>query len=652
MSYVLVSMQIFSQNPEYPDLIPINNGPTYNGNGSFSNACTTPNFTYSVTGDFKDTDDTSIPGKPELFDVPAAWEAMFGTFVPLAVENIMVEVDNATGVGTPINKTVVTTITFNSPVPANTLGFIISDVEQDQVTVKALDANNMPVPISDINSWYQASFDGNTSDNTVECPAGQSGAEAPPVWDTTTGTLVGQYNNSGGVKQTVYQTDLCDNEAGSAYFFVDTEIQTLIFESQALGVSPDDPSQHFVLAAKCPCEEVAGVVFLDADNDGCDPGNVGIANVNLNLIDCSGATIATTTTAADGSYAFGLNSNDPNAQICLDPAETYRVEISNLPADHFYTTGAGIGCPAQDDDSPNNDGESVCYNPSDDDPTDGIEDQHIDFGLVPCQEIAGVVFIDADNDGCDPGAVGVANVTVELFQCGGAIGPIASTTTGADGSYEFGPDAADPNANECLDPAKTYRVKISNIPSDHIFSTGPGVNCATQEDDSPLNNGLSLCYNPIDTDAADGMEDQHVDFGLVPCQEMAGVVFVDADNDGCDPGGSGVPGVTVELFECGIAAPVATTTTGADGSYVIGLSSPDPNAQVCLDPAKTNIPNDHIFSTGAGAGCPGAEDDSPANDGVSNCYNPSDTDPADGMEEVLVYLVSLLNSLSVVLRPQ
>ena len=47
--------------------------------------------------------------------------------------------------------------------------------------------------------------------------------------------------------------------------------------------------------------------FLDLDADGIqDGGETGLAGVTVNLLDSGGSTVASTTTAADGSYLFTL----------------------------------------------------------------------------------------------------------------------------------------------------------------------------------------------------------------------------------------------------------------------------------------------------------------------------------------------------------
>ena len=116
--------------------------------------------------------------------------------------------------------------------------------------------------------------------------------------------------------------------------------------------------------------------------------------------------------------------------------------------------------------------------------------------------------------------------------------------------------------------------------------------CAGAGDDSPGNDGSSACYDPNDDDGGDGDEDEHIDFGLFPCQSLGGEVFYDDNADGCQEEGEeeGVPGIDVHLFECGTTdtSPgnaVASATTDNDGEYAFG---PDESgdAEVCLDPSK------------------------------------------------------------------
>ena len=261
---ILFGIDSYAQAPEYATIIETGPGP-YTGIGTFTANCAgQPNFEIEITGDLA-TGDTSIPGALDngdstfgISDAPS-FESAFGGSVATA-DNIEVEVAGAVNAaGQPITNTVVTTLYFGTqaspePTAPGALGFILADIEQDQVMVCALDANRDTVPVSVIAGWYRNSFDGDTADTGVSGGQGCNAAADPyvdPIWDTATGTLVGGYSPVPGVKQTVYSTELCDNEAGSAWFIVDIPITQLIFKSQALGEDPDDPSQHFLIASLC-----------------------------------------------------------------------------------------------------------------------------------------------------------------------------------------------------------------------------------------------------------------------------------------------------------------------------------------------------------------------------------------------------------------
>lgn len=263
LTFMLLFSSVSHAQAEYANIFETGVGPN-TGIGTFSANCAgQPDFEIEVTGDVA-AGDTNIPGSISgdgtfgISDAPA-FESVYGGSVATA-DNIEVEVEGAPGAaGQPITNTVVTTLYFGTkaspePTAPGALGFIIADVEQDQVIVCALDANGDPVPTSVIAGWYRNSFDGDVADTGVSGGIGCTNADDPytdPVWDASTGTLVGGYSPVSGVKQTVYSPELCDNEAGSAWFVVDIPITQLILKSQALGEAPDDPSQHFLIASLC-----------------------------------------------------------------------------------------------------------------------------------------------------------------------------------------------------------------------------------------------------------------------------------------------------------------------------------------------------------------------------------------------------------------
>ena len=218
------------------------------GTGTF-NCADAINFTYVVSGDVLSS---IIPNNTQVFD-NGTMEAAYGQAD--VEDNFNIEVDNGFGVGTPITARVFIEIDFDAPVPANTLGFALVDIEQDQVKITAEDASGTLVSNTEISSWLQQIFD---ADNL-------SGA-AIPYWDSTNAAVVGQFDpDSNGMWNLNYGPELPDTESGAAWFQPDIVITKLVFEYTAMGVAPDDPSFHLFIASRC-------IVDCGASNETLDGG--------------------------------------------------------------------------------------------------------------------------------------------------------------------------------------------------------------------------------------------------------------------------------------------------------------------------------------------------------------------------------------------
>ncbi|MBQ2789028.1 MAG: hypothetical protein IJE97_05270, partial [Thermoguttaceae bacterium] len=179
---------------------------------------------------------------------------------------------------------------------------------------------------------------------------------------------------------------------------------------------------------------IAGNVFEDRNDNGVfDAGEAGISGTTVELYQWDGANyvkIAETTTDENGAYRF----DD------LDIEKEYAVKELQ-PGDYSDGKDAvgSLGGVLADD-----------Y-------VSKIEigwDQHgekYDFGELKLGSIAGNVFEDRNDDGVfDANEVGIADVTVELYQWDGAdYVKVAETQTAADGSYVF----------ENLDINRQYAVK-------------------------------------------------------------------------------------------------------------------------------------------------------------------------------------------------
>ena len=425
-----------------------------------------------------------------------------------------------------------------------------------------------------------------------------------------------------------------------------------------------------------PCQNLTGEIFLDMNADGCHDSGEGLVmeDVTVTLFECNagvpgGGTPIASTTVNDGQYEFGPDSDDDGADVCLEIGTQYYVEFSfdngiGSPLEGFDFSVAEGTCAMNgdsDDIDPSN-GQSDCYDPDGDDGDDG--DDHIDAGINPCEEIQGEVFIDANNNGCqDPGETLVMDpVNVSVFECGqnpAVDAPVASTQT-INGAYEFGPNSTSPGGMVCLDPARQYFIKfeIPKAPGSPLefyeFSSNDSETCAngSDADDVDPSNGESQCFDPENTDLDDGDEDEHIDAGIYPCQTIAGEIFLDEDNSGCMDNGESLvtEEVSITLFECSAGVPgggtPVTSTTTTNGQYSFGPESTNPNADICLDPAKQyyvvfDFDNSegaplqgHKFSSTEGACVSDADgDDIDPSNGQSGCYDPNDDDDNDGDDD-------------------
>jgi len=190
--------------------------------------------------------------------------------------------------------------------------------------------------------------------------------------------------------------------------------------------------------------------------------------------------------------------------------------------------------------------------------------------------ISDFVWYDDDQDGIqDPGEAGVSGVVVHLYTCAGTLQ--ATTTTDAGGHYAF----------IDLVPGDYYIQFF--LPDGHVFSP-PNQGGEAQDSDADQTTGETDC-----TTLLEGENDVTWDAGIyVPdVEENASIgdrVWYDDDEDGIqDPGESGVEDVTVNLMSCA-HAPLATTTTDADGLYRFDDLEPE------LYMLEFILPDDHVFS--------------------------------------------------------
>ena len=255
---------------------------------------------------------------------------------------------------------------------------------------------------------------------------------------------------------------------------------------------------------------ISGTKFNDANGNGLpDAGEAGVAGVTINLFagdSASGAPAATATTDANGAFSFGDLA-----------AGTYAL-TEDLPAGYRQTVPGG-------------DGALVVALAPGQSMTDALFGNQLATGAI-----TGTKFDDVNGNGVrDAGEAGLAGVTIQIA---GPFGTF-STATDADGNFSF----------TGLAPAAYV---LSEVVPDGYHQTFPGP------------------PGTIDVALSAG-QTASVLFGnqlLAATGTITGLKFNDANGNGAqDAGESGVAGVTINLLAASGGALVATTTTGADGSF-------------------------------------------------------------------------------------
>ena len=327
-----------------------------------------------------------------------------------------------------------------------------------------------------------------------------------------------------------------------------TAVDTLPSAISGIALGAGVQTANYIFG-ELPRAGITGTAYIDRNrNDTMDatPTDGRIAGVTLTLrqgASCSAGTVlSTTTTDANGQYAFNDLSAGLDYAVCEAQPTGYAdgtvnsgtngtssaansITLTNLP-----TTGS----------TNNNFGERV-------------------------GSLAGAVYMDTDNDGQqDAGEPGLAGVTVTLTgtdATGTAVNRSATTDTA--GAYRFDDLLAAGAGGYTVTEQATQPVfegKATINGRTTAGSTGGTVTTVTTLPSAitaiPLTAGIDATAN---------------NFGELLSVGLSGAVFADLANDGVQqlPNDLGLAGVTLDLTgtdDLG-AAVSATTTTAADGTY-------------------------------------------------------------------------------------
>ena len=355
-------------------------------------------------------------------------------------------------------------------------------------------------------------------------------------------------------------SDLVDSDEHSGTKAEPKQGQTTVPTTVTDG-STEQPIASYDFGFQPPVElgSIGDTIWLDSDGNGTlDDGEVGIADVTVNLLDSDGNVIATTTTDANGIYLFDE----------LPPATvTVQVDSSTLPE--------GVTQTFDRDGTP--DHSTTVTLPEGENITDA------DFGYEPPAQVGSIgdyVWMDTDGDGVqDDDEVGIPNVTVILTD---ENGNQTTATTDENGLYKF---------QEL--PAGQYTITIDP----NSLPTGVG---QTFDLDGTLDHSTNVTL-------AEGQDKLDVDFGYQEqiCTGTIGkTVFNDLNGNGTQEAGeTGIAGAVVNLVGAGEDGKLGTAddiqyssqTTDANGNYQF-INLPAGLYQAKVD--DSTIPDGLALTTG------------------------------------------------------
>ncbi|WP_378943214.1 SdrD B-like domain-containing protein [Paracoccus sp. R86501] len=280
-----------------------------------------------------------------------------------------------------------------------------------------------------------------------------------------------------------------------------------------------------------------GRLFLDADKNGVDNAEAGVAGVTVQLLDKAGNVVATAITAADGGYRFDG----------LQPGE-YRVAFPT-EVEGRVLTDQNVGT----DDRIDSDANTATGITDAAIVAEGQVTKDVDAGIKDPSNAAveGRIFIDANDNAVDDAEAGAGGVTVRLLTAAGVV--VATTVTDADGSYVF----------TGLDAGKYVVEFPKSVDGRVLVAANVGAD-DTIDSDANTTTGrtgtITLEIGDVSSDNDAGLKDPAT-------ASLGNLVFLDANKDGIQNASeAGVQGVAVTLFMGGVA--LATTTTDASGNYL------------------------------------------------------------------------------------
>ncbi len=263
-----------------------------------------PAFTATVSSTSRSGSVGVISGASTWLSEGTPVGAKYGSSKNQPYLNLRPRVDTATGSSS-------TTYHFAVPTPGNNWAFVLGDIDADQVQVTATDVTGAELTAADLG--FQGGFN-YCAPGVVGKPSCTGDATDVPTWDPATRTLTG---NAAAL----------DTQGSSAWFEPNKRVSTLTFTFTRRAGFPVYQT-WFVNQSR----DVTGTVTHQSTGP--------VAGQVVNLLDGAGQTVATTTTAVDGSFAFtGYFATGGFQVSVVPPPGTVSVDSPTKQVDLSSTDG-------------------------------------------------------------------------------------------------------------------------------------------------------------------------------------------------------------------------------------------------------------------------------------------------------------------------
>jgi hypothetical protein len=266
-----------------------------------------PTITATVTSTSRGGQIGVIPGASTWLSEGTPVGAKYGSSRGQEYLNLRPQADTPTGSST-------TTYSFQNPTPTAGWTFVLGDIDADAVRIQATGPTGQTLTAEQIG--FRGGFN-YCAPGVVGKPSCTGAVDDVPTWDPTTLTLTG---NAAAV----------DTSGAAAWFEPSAPITTLSFIYTRRSGLPVYQTWFASLA-----RDISGAVTDDADAPQ--------AGIPLTLTDANGRVVATTTTAADGTYSFPriLGSDGYTVRVTA-PEGMIADGFSTLPVNLSETDAVGV----------------------------------------------------------------------------------------------------------------------------------------------------------------------------------------------------------------------------------------------------------------------------------------------------------------------